>query len=210
MMPRITKETQREIKNLFLKIKLRQKIPKILLGDPTIDLFYSETGTTVKMRKMVKYMEAKKLIRKIDNRYVLTDFGRFAYLMSEFGLSFLEMCFFLETYHYEKMMRRACDDGFYLKYSFFEKTEDIISYGTLSNTVTRLVKKGLIYRHHKASYSISPQVYEKIEQYQEIVDRFHSWFIDTWREKNKIILQDELVSERRREYTDIYQKTVFQ
>lgn len=207
-MPRITKETQERIRNLFLKIKLRQDIPEILFASPAVDCLYSELGCTAKTKKMIRYLESKRLVKKTDGKYELTDFGKFAYLMNKFGVSFLELCFLLETYHYEERMRQTCRDGFYLKYSFYDKVEDIISYGTLSNTITRLSKRGLVHRHHKASYSTTPETFTELARHREIITRFHDWFIDTWREKNRIITQDSLVSQRRKEYSDIYQKTV--
>jgi hypothetical protein len=207
-MARITVKTKKQLKDLFLRIKLRQDIPKILFYNPTIQTVYLEFGE-VKGKTLLKYCKTKKLINISDSKCELTDIGKFAYLMNQFDISFIELCFLLETYICEKRMKAVCIDGFYVKYSFYEKVEDVISFGTLSNAITNLVRKNLIYRHHKASYSIIPKTFEELNKYQEIIERFHGWFIEIWRKKNEIILQDELVIKRQKDFSDIYQKIVF-
>lgn len=209
-MPRITKETQKQLANLLLKIKLRQPIPDFLFSNPTRKDISLNLGFTKKTRKMLWYMKSKKLIMIINNKYQLTSIGKFAYLMYKFRVSFIELCFLLETYCCEKRMRQNCSDGFYLKYSFYNRIEDMVPYGTLSNAIVNLSKKNLIYRHHKASYSVMPDIFKNITQYQEIVDEFHDWFMSVCNKKNEIILLDPLIRQRQKEYSDLYHKIIVQ
>lgn len=207
-MARITLKTKKYLKDLFLRIKLRRDIPEFLFCNPTIQTIYLEFGER-KGKTLLKYCKTKKLITIANNKCELTDIGKFAYLMNRFDISFIELCFLLEAYTCEKRMKIICADGFYVKYSFYEKIEDVISFGTLSNAITNLVRKNLIYRHHKASYSIVPKTFDELNKYQEIIERFHDWFIETWRKKNELILQDELITKRQSDFSSIYQKMVF-
>lgn len=207
-MSRITKETQKQLANLLLKIKLRQQIPDFLFLNPTRKDISLKLGFTKKTRKLVWYLKSKELIVINNGKYQLTIFGKFAYLMYKFKVSFIELCFLLETYYCEKRMRQYCCDGFYTKYSFYNRVEDIVPYGTLSNTIVSLSKKNLIYRHHKASYSVMPEIFKDITKYREIVDEFHDWFIDMCRRKNELILLDPLIIQRQKEYSDLYHKMI--
>ncbi len=207
-MARITKKTKQRLRNLYLNIKLRHDISKFVSPNSTnkqsfeLNLEKNSTG-------LIKYLISRKLLKVVNNAYQLTNLGKFVYLMSKYNINFLELCFLLETYCCEKRMRESCKYGFYVKYSFYEKMEDLISYGTLSNAITSLCKKGLIYKHHKASYSITPNVFIQLSEYQNIVDIFHQWFIDMWRKKNELILQDSLIRNRQREYFRLSEKIVF-
>lgn len=205
-MVRITKETQNQLKNLFLRIKPRSVISELLLTNISNNKQYIGFDEIKKTHNAIRYLKNNQLIMITHDRFELTDFGKFVYLMCRFKVNFLELCFLLETYCCEKRIKLSCDDGFYLKYSFYEKMEDVISYGTLSNIITNLSKKGLIYRHHKASYSITPEIYVELTKYQEIIDNFHSWFIDTHVKKNEIILRDPLIIRRQSEYSDFYKR----
>jgi|GEM_PF-2665258 len=184
-------------------------MPDLLFLYPTEHDIYTVLGFTKKTEQIIQYWKKKKLISVTNNIYQLTEFGKFAYLMSKFKINFLELCFLIETYCCEKRMREICKDGFYVKYSFYDKVEDVIAYGTVSNTVSNLVKKGLIYRHHKASYSVIPEIFTELMNYQNIIDALHTWFIEVWKKKNELILQDPLIVQRQNEFSNIYKNILF-
>jgi hypothetical protein len=104
------------------------------------------------------------------------------------------------------MVNNGCKTGFYGVANFLDKVEDVFTYEYVAWNVSHLSKKELIYKHHKSTFSITPEIFVELTKYADVIKCFHNWFIETWRKKRTLILQDPLVIQRRHAYGDLYKK----
>ena len=158
-------------------------------------------------RHFIWQLKSKGFITEHQNSLELTSFGKFAFLICKYKLNFIQLCFLLETYYCQnRMLVNGCKAGFYVIPHFVDKVEDVFTCKYVIWNVSKLIKKRLLYRHHKSALSVVPTIFVELTKYYEIVVSFHDWFIETWRKKRELILNDPLVIRRQREYAILYQK----
>ncbi len=161
-------------------------------------------------RHFIWQLKSKGFITEYKNNLSLTFFGKFAFLICKYKLNFIQLCLLLEVYSCQnRMMKRGCKEGFYLVPCFVEKVEDVFTYKYVIWNVSKLIKKDLIYRHHKGALSVTPTICNELTKHNEIILSFHDWFIETWRRKRELILSDPLVIQRQHEYANLCRKILF-
>jgi hypothetical protein len=214
---RISAHTQKQISELYFpKLKfgrISKKIIKLLIMqnqsrkniyDLLRDFFGIPEGYA---RHFIWQLKSKGFISEHQNNLELTFFGKFAFLICKYEINFIQLCFLLETYHCQnRMLGNGCKTGFYVIPHFMDKVEDVFTYKYVVWNVSKLIKKGLIYRHHKGALSIEPAIFSDLTKYCEIVASFHDWFIATWRKKRELVINDPFVIHRQHEYAALYQK----
>jgi hypothetical protein len=161
------------------------------------------------VRHFIWHMKTKGLIVENQSKLELTQFGKFAFLMCKYKINFIQLCFLLETFYCQnRMLKNGCRVGFYGILYFVDKVDDVFTTQYVRWSVSHLVRKKLIYRHHKGAFSIVPKIFNDLMSYDEIINSFHMWFIETWRKKRKIVLLDPHVIQRQHEYAELCHKII--
>lgn len=214
---RISAQTHKQISELYfpkLKFgKVSKKIINLLMiqnqsRKNICDILRDFFGITEDYaRHFIWQLKSKGFIVEHQNNLELTSFGKFAFLICKYEINFIQLCFLLEAYRCQnRMLENGCKTGFYVIPHFMDKVEDVFTYKYVIWNVSKLIKKGLIYRHHKSALVVVPAILNDLTKYCEIVASFHDWFIETWRKKRELVLNDPLVIRRQHEYAALYQK----
>jgi hypothetical protein len=214
---RISVQTHKQISKLYfpkLKFgKISKKIIELLViqnqsRKSVCDNVVSFFGITEDYaRHFIWQLKSKGFITEQQNNLELTSFGKFAFLICKYEINFIQLCFLLESYYCQnRMLGNGCKVGFYVIPHFVDKVEDVFTYKYVMWNVSKLIKKGLIYRHHKGALAVVPTIFNDLTKCHEIVISFHDWFIDTWRKKRELMRNDPFVIHRQREYATLYQK----
>lgn len=198
---KVGKISKKIIELLIVQNQSRKSIYEIIELDFAVKKNY--------IRHFLWDLKLKRLIKEYQNNFELTTIGKFIFLMCKYGINFIQLCFLLETFYFQfKMVKSGCKAGFYGIVQFMDKVEHVFTSDYVIWSVSRLSKKGLIYRHHKSAFSVVPQIYSELTRNYDIVDSFHCWFIESWRKKREIILNDPLIIQRQHDYSDLLQKMV--
>ncbi|HXV51255.1 MAG TPA: hypothetical protein VD689_03935 [Nitrosopumilaceae archaeon] len=214
---RISVKTHKQISKLYfpkLKFgKISKRIIELLaMQNQTRKNIYDHMGsffgiTEDYTRHFIWQLKSKGFITEYQNNLELTSFGKFAFLICKYDINFIQLCFLLEAYYCQnRMLENGCKAGFYVTPHFMDKIEDVFTYKYVVWNVSKLIKKGLIYRHHKSALAVMPTIFNELTKYYETVTSFHDWFIETWRKKRELMLNDPFVIRRKREYAALYQK----
>ncbi|HET8793432.1 MAG TPA: hypothetical protein VFM31_06545 [Nitrososphaeraceae archaeon] len=142
----------------------------------------------------VSDLHNKQIIEKFQDQFRLTDYGKIFFLMCDYEISFIQMSLLLESFQCESRMKKEnCKTCFFLISNFIDKVDFAFTSEYVMWNVSQLLKKRLIYKHHKGAVSVMPEISMELLKCMNSVEFFHNWFIDVWRRKRILILSDPLV-----------------
>ena len=142
----------------------------------------------------VSDLHNKQVIEEFQGWFSLTDYGKIFFLMCDYEISFIQMSLLLESFQCENRMKKEnCKTSFFLVSNFVDKVDFAFTSEYVMWNVSQLLKKRLIYKHHKGAVSVMPGVSMELLKCMNSVEFFHRWFIDAWRRKRTLILSDPLI-----------------